>query len=311
MIKSIILHTTPFENEINIEALRKINFFYGANGSGKTTITRVLANPDAYNYCNVEWYGNNKLKTIIYNEDFVREYFYAKDSLSGIYTIGEGAKEIEEKIVTKKNELDRLNNELTILNGTKEKKEQEQNALFEKFKETCWQKGYLDLQNDFDLFFTGYKGSKEKLAKKILAERTNSSGLLERGKFKDKYDLLFGSNVSKIDELDFFDDKTLEEIKSVEVNQDILKLSIVGKKDIDIAKMIEQLHNHDWVKQGKEYYEQNIDEDGNYICPFCQQKTSEDFKKQLEEYFDETYHNNLSELNNYVKNYSDLAEKVG
>lgn len=318
MIKSIKLHTTPFENEVNIEDLRQINFFYGANGSGKTTITRVLANPDAYNSCKVEWYGNNKLKTIIYNEDFVRDYFYTKDSLSGIYTIGEGAKDIEEKILNRKSELDRLNKELTNLSGTNENKEKEQNDLFEKFKDTCWQKGYLDLQNEFDLFFTGYKRDKEKFANKVLDEKSNSSELLEKVKLKEKYDLVYGSDVSKIDELFFLDDKILEEkdktlkqIKSLEDNQDILKLSIVGKKDIDIAKMIEKLQNHDWVKQGKEYYEQNIDEDGNYICPFCQQKTSEDFRKQLEEYFDEAYRNNLSELNNYVIHYSDLAEKVG
>lgn len=311
MITSIKLHTTPFENEIKLENLRKINFFYGANGSGKTTITRVIANPNTYNSCYVEWYGNNKLKTIIYNEDFVRDYFYAKDSLSGIYKIGEGAKDIEEKIINKKSELDKLNDELQNLSGTKEKKEQEQNDLFEKFKETCWKKGYLDLQNDFDLFFIGYKGSKEKFANKILAEKSNSAELLDRIKLKEKYDLLYGSDVSKIDGLIFLDDKTIEKIKSLEDNQNILKFSIVGKKDIDIAKMIEKLHNHDWVKQGKEYYDQNIAEDGNYICPFCQQKTSEEFRKQLEEYFDETYDSNLSELNNYVKNYSDLAERVG
>ncbi len=64
MIKNIKLHTTPFENEVNIEDIRKINFFYGANGSGKTSITRVLANPDAYISCNVEWEGNNKLKLL-------------------------------------------------------------------------------------------------------------------------------------------------------------------------------------------------------------------------------------------------------
>ncbi len=147
--------------------------------------------------------GKQQIKTIIYNEDFVRDYFYAKDSLSGIYTIGEGAKEIEEGIITKKSELDKLNAELTKLSGTKEQKEKEQKDLLKDFKKTCWQKGYLDLQNDFDLFFSGYKKDKGKFAKKVLNEKSNSSELLERTKLKDKYNLLYGSDVLNIDELNY------------------------------------------------------------------------------------------------------------
>lgn len=311
MIKKILLHNTAtFTNPVTIDNLTKINFFFGANGTGKTTISKVLSNSDNYSGCKVDWENNNKIKTIIYNEDFVRNYFYEKDLLNGIYTIGESAKEIEEKIKSKKNELDKLNNELNNLNNEKRKQEDEKNKLFENFKETCWQKGYLDLQNDFDSFFTGYKKDKEKFAEKILKEQSNSSELLDKTELKRKYDLIYGGNVEKINEIIFFDNETLEEIKQFENNESILQLSIIGKKDIDIAKMIEKLHNHDWVKQGKEYYDKNIDEDGNSLCPFCQQKTSDDFRKQLEEYFDETYQNNLNELNKYIENYSNSAEKV-
>jgi wobble nucleotide-excising tRNase len=91
-----------------------------------------------------------------------------------------------------------------------------------------------------------------------------------------------------------------------------LKTKIIGKDDIDIAKMIEKLHNHDWVRQGKEYYEKNYDEKTNsYICPFCQQKTTDNFKRKLEEYFDETYNNQIKEVNQFKNSYSEITAKIG
>ena len=73
---------------------KKINFFYGSNGSGKTTISRIIADPDKYPSCKVEWEGNSPLRTIVYNEDFVKKYFYQSDNFPGIFTMGEGARKI-------------------------------------------------------------------------------------------------------------------------------------------------------------------------------------------------------------------------
>ena len=68
----------------------------------------------------------------------------------------------------------------------------------------------------------------------------------------------------------------------------ILGKCVVGKKDVDIAEMIERLNNSDWVKEGKIYFEKN-----NGVCPFCQQTTTELFRKSLTEYFDESYDINI------------------
>ncbi|GAA9943309.1 hypothetical protein VN0893_13610 [Helicobacter pylori] len=60
---------------------------------------------------------------------------------------------------------------------------------------------------------------------------------------------------------------------------------IVGSSDAIIADLIKKLSNEDWVAQGREY----LSKDGN-ACPFCQQETiTEEFKKQLESYFDTSY----------------------
>lgn len=309
MIKKIKLsNIATFPNAIEIKDLRKINFFYGSNGTGKTTISKVLANPENFPNCNLEWENNRKIKTIVFNEEFIRNYFYEKDVLNGIYTIGEGASEIENQINQKKVEFDNVSKELQKLISTKEEKEKEKSKNYDTFKESCWEKGYLSLQDDFDLFFTGYKKDKEKFANKILEEKTNDANSLIKDELKKKYDLIYGKDVSKIDEILLI---PTDQIQKIETKQEILKTAIIGKKDVDIAAMIEKLHNHDWVKQGKEFYDKNYDEERkSYICPFCQQKTSENFRKQLEEYFDETYQNNINDLNYFINEYRRISQEI-
>ena len=79
----------------------------------------------------------------------------------------------------------------------------------------------------------------------------------------------------------------------------------MGKADVDIAKLIQKLNINDWVNQGREY----IQEDN--VCPFCQEKTiTEDFKSQLENYFDEAYLGNLKLLKDLKQEYNQLIENL-
>ncbi len=84
-------------------------------------------------------------------------------------------------------------------------------------------------------------------------------------------------------------------------NNPIWRKIIVGKADVDIAKLIQKLNINDWVNQGRNY----IQEDNT--CPFCQQETiTENFKKQLEDYFDETYLSDLNTIKTLKEEYNSL-----
>lgn len=86
----------------------------------------------------------------------------------------------------------------------------------------------------------------------------------------------------------------------------ILTLVVVGRKDIDIAGLIEKLSASDWVKEGyTKYYDANT-----AICPFCQQPTSAKFAQSLHDYFDETYTNNLNKLREFWQNYKDQTQTI-
>lgn len=312
MIKQIVIKKlATFTNEVKISDLRPINFFYGGNGSGKTSISKLIASSDAYPDCKLEWDGNIRLKTIVFNEDFVNKYFYQSDNFPGIFTIGEGAKEIEEQIRVNKNEVDRLTKDLESLNNTLISKNNEKDNLWNKFKEDCWDKIYHKYQNKFDKIFSGYKNSKEKLAKKILDTNVNPSQQLANiENLKERYSLLFEKQLDKIEKLSLLNESVITKGKEIE-NNEILKTKIIGKQDVDIAKMIHKLQNHDWVRKGKEYYDKNYDEESkSYICPFCQQSTSDEFRKQLEDYFDESYNSQIESLGKIISDYENISLQI-
>ena len=101
MINSIeIKNIATFDSAHGIITdLKKVNFFYGANGSGKTTISRVLANPSSYNESKISWENDEAGDIIVYNNDFVYSIFNSSSEIPGIFTLGEGSIDIELKIV--------------------------------------------------------------------------------------------------------------------------------------------------------------------------------------------------------------------
>lgn len=171
MIKRILLKDiATYKEQVEIKDIRKINFFYGSNGSGKTVLSKVISNPDKYPTCEVEWENNSELKTVVFNEDFVSSVFYQSDSFPGIYTIGEEAIGIENQIKTKNEEKTQIENERKSLDITLGGKKENLEKVEGDFRELCWKKIYQKYQNNFDEIFSGYKNSKQNFAERLLKE---------------------------------------------------------------------------------------------------------------------------------------------
>ena len=88
MIKSIkIQKEASFKEEVLIENLQKVNIIYGANGTGKSTISKVLSDTDGkYPECYVEWADGTPLDVLAYNKDFRDRNFI--ENMPGIFTLG-------------------------------------------------------------------------------------------------------------------------------------------------------------------------------------------------------------------------------
>lgn len=72
MISNILINAiASYKSLVRINDLKKVNYFFGENGAGKTTISRLIANPDNYKNCSIDWLGSQRLSTLVYNRDFI------------------------------------------------------------------------------------------------------------------------------------------------------------------------------------------------------------------------------------------------
>ncbi len=301
------------ENGASFENLNSINFIYGANGSGKTTTSSFLKNlaenrdenGDENKFANskIEWCNGESLKIEVYNKQFKEEQF-RNSQVKGIFTLGKETNENLENIESKKESINKekekkIKNEESLQNLTLEKKKKE-----EDFTDHCWEKLYKKNEENFKETLEGFKRKekfKEKILEKFKNNEHNESEIVRLEELKENIGIVFSKNQIELVPLEC----NLTDSDSIE-NHSIWEQKIVGSGDVAIADLIKKLSNENWVAQGREY----LSKDGN-ACPFCQKETiTEEFKKQLELYFDTSYQESTETIKKMKEDYTNKTDEV-
>lgn len=290
-----------------LEGLSHFNFLFGSNGTGKTTVSRVIADESKFPSCIVKWKAGTKLQPLVYNHDFVERNFNQSAELKGVFTLGEKQVDALMKIATAKGELDTLTTKIESLTQSLQGadgnggKKGELAALEAGLKDKCWaqkQKHDAKLHGGLE----GFRGSSEKFKIKVLQEQVaNIATLLTLDELEKKANNVFGPTPTTEASTPTVD---ATKLLAYETNP-ILKKRVIGKDDVDIAAMIKKLGNSDWVREGRGFYEVN---DG--VCPFCQQETADAFAHSLNEYFDETFLTDSQEIDELATNYATEAARI-
>lgn len=291
------------ETGCTIENLNRINFIYGANGSGKTTISNFIKDLSHSNYahCNLKWVNDNPIDILVYNKSF-REENFSSGKITGVFTLGKATKEEVEVIEAKTIERTQISDEGKQRRETLDKQTAVLNSLEEKFRDELWVKLYKKNEKNLKEAMRGFIGSKEAFKNKILSEySTTQQTVLTLEELIEKSSTIFSENSLNL--ISTISTINNNEIKSVEENTVFGKV-VIGKSDVEISKLIHKLNIDDWVNEGRGFIQEDV-------CPFCQQKTiSEDLKQQLESYFDETYLHELETIKNLRETYILQSENV-
>lgn len=282
---------------IKIDNLEKVNYFYGSNGSGKTTISEVLRDKNQYPDCHIKQIKSDH-KILVYNRNFVDENFRQDESIKGIFTLGKDQKDTIEKIEDKNKDKNKHRERIDKLEKNLRDKKIEKESNYENFKKACW-----EIKNEyyssFKEIFTGYNNSKDKLAKKFQEEASNKKEIQKFDDLVQRRKKIFERSLVIMHTIPFLPPE--DKVQDIS----ILETKIIGTSDVDISNLINKLNISDWVLQGQQHMHNT---DG--ICPFCQQQLPEDLDTKLRNYFDQTYSDQISRLKNFLENYREYTESL-
>lgn len=311
-----------YEN-VSIDNLKQFNYFFGSNGVGKTTISRIIENENdssnlnkntanIFDTCKVNWLNNNKMQAFVYNVDFVNRNF--GQQLKGIFTLGSDSKNAQEKIETIRKEIENIGKDVDNLRqqcGQKQPisgKYKKLDDIETRYKEEFW-KLCKTLKKSYEYIaencLKGFVGDSSKFKNQVLQKydyhkNGKFSNNLDIGEISKKAKVIFDKTIIPIAEI-VLDTGTVNTYEKSALLQEV----IVGKKDVEIGAMIESIGNSDWVKQGVVHLQKSKDK-----CPFCQQKLLIDLKKQLENYFDASFEQKKSQIDSLLSNYTIQVKNI-
>ena len=276
---------------ISCNNLEKVNFIYGANGSGKTTISKLLNNPQSN--CTINWLDNRTVETLVYNKDF-KDRNILNSSFEGIFTIGEEDIDNEKKIIEEKLKLNSAIENLRRYTSTFETQQGLSRTLDEEKTEAVWNNSVLRHHNLLRSSLS-FLNNKTDFFNKNLQGLSDNTPVLTLEELEITATSIFHANTSTISNIQNISPEALFRIE----NNTIWKEVIIGKNDVGISNLIEHLRISDWVSTGVEHIQEN-----SSTCPFCQKETIDDeFKESIENYFDATYKEKDALVDRLLANY--------
>lgn len=295
MISEITMNgVASYKQPVTITGLKKFNLFYGLNGTGKSTLSKYMANchepGDDFSECKIKFNGNNNTPEIlVYNQDFVEENFRENPALRGIFTLDKANKTALEAITDARNAIKNLSAKqrpfLDKAQELTEERETEENKLIE----DLWKERKNHDKTILHKCLTG-SGNKKANYEKILSYEASE---VEATKIPDEF-------VRLAAELAELSDDEVEKknhyptlnfnLQDFEANE-ILEQKIVGAEDSYLAEIVSKLNHPDWVTQGiKNYIDQTDD------CPFCARTMDAELKEKIKAFIDTTYQKKINEL---------------
>lgn len=165
-ITNITLNRATF-TDVPINELTFINFFYGNNGTGKSSIAHAIKEDDG-----VVWSDGKTaadFDVLVYNQDFINDNFVNYGDLKGVFIFGEEDIEAKKRIGELTDEKKKKSDERTAAVEEYKKKTAGKESALAQFQDTCFSKTAA-IRKRFDKCMDGKK-QKKNFAEAVLAEK--------------------------------------------------------------------------------------------------------------------------------------------
>lgn len=307
MISKISLNgVASYRKEAVLETDKRVNLLYGLNGTGKSTFSEFLYDQAAprFSQCRIEGLEENDT-LLVYNQKFVQDTFYEPEGIHGIFTLSKGNSEAQKIIDNANAKVKKLAEQKRRLEEKIAKDAQKHSSEIEEYKKQVWKikTEYTGGDRVLEFCLDKLKGNKETLFNYLVSLKMPDNEIVfSVDDLKKEAQQLQGEAQSRQ-----LLSKVLIDVDDIE-RSELLSKVIVGNKNSSVATLIEKLGNSDWVNAGIKYV--HIDDEKG-ICPFCQQETiTQNFLDQISAYFDETFTQDRSEIEQMIIIYESEINKA-
>ncbi len=296
-IRRIKLDDASFKDTNTVvEHLTFVNFFFGNNGCGKSTITQAIKNGRGITYAPYKTADDYML--LVYDEHFIDRNFHSYRNLPGVFTLDDANQTIQEQIGFKNDEQDSIIKVRNIAAEDKLKKEADREALEKKFCKDCWDRAGV-LREEFDKTQDKKRKSKQ-FTEAVLASFPAEQNMDE---LRRLYDSAYSDTASYYNAFSIISTTAvLDELEGYK----ILDLAIVNSADTDFANFIRKIGATEWVRHGHEQFSHTTEG----LCPYCAQPLLANYEEVFTASFDTQYQENLQKLKSFKEAYRNAANSL-
>ena len=274
-----------------------INFFFGRNGAGKSTISEMIqANTG------LTWRSGQTVddyNVLAYDQQFISDHFSNFDDLAGVFTLNKVNIETQKKLDQLAKDKDKLLGDLGKKNEAIDQKKEARDGL-KTDSQTRMMRLTESIRKKFDLAMTG-----KKIAKTFCPEVEKKQPVEHKeDEIMELYEVAYGKSAQTYPSLK----KSNEYPGKYDLSgASYLGQPIVSTSDTQFARVMEKLGNTDWVKEGHTKYLKKADG----ICPFCHNPLDhQHFEQELKACFDEEYQDSVNAVAAFQSAYTSMTEEM-
>lgn len=275
-----------------------INFFYGNNGVGKTTIGRVIDAKENLDFSAGR--SPSDYTVLLYNQDFIEKNISTCDSLEGIFTLDEQNIEARNRLYALQNEKLRLESAIQQASESIDKINEKLDADTLSYSDNLWESG-KSIRDNFPLVFTGTRRSKDAFFKSLLALKSYT--LNDEKALTFLYETAFNPLAKAYTEIcPIADETALDSMRNI----GLVSEPVISSASSAFSDFLNSIQASDWVRNGHTMYSHPA----NGKCPYCQQQLPSNFEEQLTNCFDEQYKDKIDKLDALLENYKNRANAL-
>lgn len=280
----------------SIPALTYVNFFFGNNGTGKSTVAKAIQSGNGVSYAPGKAFSD--YLPLVYNQAFIDENFRNYRNMHGVFTLNaknDAAQKLIDEKTTARGEVRKAKTAATEL---RDKKVAARTKLQKDFYKDCWDREE-SFRTEFEKTQEG-KGKSKPFTEEVIRHAPKDTDIEE---LRRLYDSAYADTAKRYDRFVSVEDTTvLDALDGV----DILSTVIVNSATTELAGFLRDIGATQWMRQGHDAYTEHAD--GR--CPYCKRKLDDDFEQIVIDSFDDRYRKNITRLEEFLALYRKTANDL-